>query len=146
MQALLRDFHWANRGGGNAAQFHCLREHMQGIRRNMLRGVMVVPLRDPVEIYRSWRRRGRSVSYLREQLEILSNGVHGYDPIYVPLDHGDRDMQLLKVEEAFGIKLQTDWAPVGHREVEVELEPHFLAEAKEWRQVPPFRRYYGDLS
>lgn len=144
MQGLLKDFHWANRGGGNAAQFHCLTEHMQGIRANMLKGVMVVPLRDPVEIFTSWRRRDRSVSYLRDQLDILTQGIHGYGPIYVPLDHAERDLQLAKVNEAFGLSLETDWAPVGHRDAEVELEPHFLEEAKEWREVPPFRRYYGD--
>jgi hypothetical protein len=74
---------------------------------------VVVPLRHPLLVAESWKARGMELAALDEQWRTLADVVVPHDPIYLPIDHPDRDLYLKELNQRMGLDLETDWQPVG---------------------------------
>jgi len=110
---------------------------------------IVVPLRHPSLVARSWKLRNYDMDALDEQWRMLASVVAPYDPIYMPVDHPDRSLYLDALNERMGLELQTDWQPVGYRlphEVinDEPLTDDELDQAEYWSyNLPMVREIYG---
>lgn len=101
--------HTAKRILGDAVSVyaHCDRSHeLEG-------WPLVLTMRHPIAVYRSWRRRHGPVGDLflsmwRTLFE-LKEGVA--DSFWLPVDTADRDARLSMIERRLGVDLIHDWSP-----------------------------------
>ncbi len=73
---------------------------------------VIVPMRHPLTVAESWKARDKDLSPLPAQWNILKNEVHQYNPLYLPIDHPDREAWLDAIRRKLGIQIQTDWPVV----------------------------------
>ena len=75
------------------------------------RGVpLIVPLRHPLAVMRSWLARGKSVEEMCRQFELLFELVDPHQPLYLPLDSPLRDKYFTNLRLKVDLSLNTDWA------------------------------------
>lgn len=93
---------------------------------------IVVPLRHPIEVARSWLARKKPISQMVRQFEILEQQVDGFKPLYLPIDHYDRNTYLHYLRLEIDPNIDTDWPIVGgkqegsdHAEQLAYVEPNF---------------------
>ena len=77
----------------------------------------IVPLRHPVEVAKSWKARGKKLSIMLTQFELLQEVVLPRNPLFLPVDHGNRDAYFDMIRLKADIKLNTDWTPHGGKRV-----------------------------
>ena len=110
---------------------------------------VVVPIRHPVKVAESWKLRNYDLAALDEQWRTLVDVVAPHDPIYLPVDHPDRNLYLDVLNERMGLDLQTDWKPVGGRLPHEILNEEPLTEDEQkqveyWSvNVPMVQEIYG---
>lgn len=71
---------------------------------------LVVPLRHPMEVAKSWLRRKKPIPQMVRQFELLVELVDPYKPMYLPLDHEFRERYLAAIRRECGTQIVTDWA------------------------------------
>ncbi len=74
---------------------------------------IIIPLRHPKVVAKSWADRKKDEQELIECFECLVNDVDKFDPYYLPLDSDRRDEYLQKINEGLGLDLVTDWGAKG---------------------------------
>ena len=73
-----------------------------------------VPLRAPMEIARSWARKGMSMKLLADRFEMLATMFDSQEPLWIPLDSPDREEYLEAARSATGLDLDPrGWPRVG---------------------------------
>lgn len=79
--------------------------------RDIPEGIVLVPVRDPRAVARSWVSRGEDVLRMFDCMNAMmsfARPVH-----YLPIDRPDRDTWLQAFARAIGVVLSTDWRMVG---------------------------------
>ncbi len=71
---------------------------------------IVVPVRHPFAVAKSWLARGRPLDEMLRQYELLINVVDAANPLYLPLDSEFRDRYFTRLRLKVDLKLSTDWA------------------------------------
>ena len=66
---------------------------------------LVTPMRHPVRIAESFRRRGKPIEDMYRQFENLAR----IDPIFIHVDRVDRDAYVARAGKELGVQLHTDW-------------------------------------
>ena len=77
----------------------------------------IVPLRHPVEVAKSWKAREKKLSIMLRQWELLEEVVLPRNPMFLPVDHENRDVYFQVIREACDPNLATDWTPKGGKRV-----------------------------
>ena len=77
----------------------------------------IVPLRHPVEVAKSWKAREKKLSIMLRQFELLEEVVLPRGPMFLPVDHEDRDRYFTNIRLKTDLKLNTDWEPKGGKRV-----------------------------
>lgn len=93
---------------------------------------VIVPIRHPIEVAKSWKRRGKNPQELPTWWRLLTGVVDPAKPRYLALDQpGVRNWQLADINLNFDLDLKTDWPVVrevdGHHVEDVELTPKEMA-------------------
>lgn len=78
---------------------------------------LIVPLRHPMEVARSWLARKKPISEMVRQFELLFEVVDPFNPLYLPIDHADREMYLSLIAEACDHDINTNWQKVSSKVV-----------------------------
>lgn len=79
---------------------------------------IVVPLRHPLAVAKSWKRRGKPITEHPKHecmVRMFRNLIDQVDPLnpkYLPVDNARRTSALIALEFHLGMVLKTDWAPV----------------------------------
>ena len=94
------------------ARIHCdLSQHIF-LERWLKKCPCIVPLRHPLTVAASWKARGKNLSNLAGQWQILKTEVDPYLPMYLPIDSPEREQWLEPIRGFIDPKLQTDWPVV----------------------------------
>lgn len=72
---------------------------------------IVVPIRHPIAVLKSWLVRKKDPLELKKQFELLIKVVDPYKPLYLPLDSPDREDYLTDIRLKVDLGLKTDWKP-----------------------------------
>lgn len=130
------------RGSGDGVVFdHTYDGHMPHFRR-WLESVdtVVIPLRDPEMVARSWAKRGEHKHWEMQWRNLF--WFDQFDPLYVCIDHPEREVQLQAVSERLGKPIETDWKPVNESHGPIGDMPEY-----EWLyQNPVIGRFYEPWS
>lgn len=86
-------------------------------------GVVVTTMRHPIDVYWSWRKRGRKVDErFKESWRYLFRIHDEFEAYFVPVDSDNRDEHLARLSERVGVELETDWPRLNSRgEIEKPL-------------------------
>jgi len=99
---------------------------------------IVVPLRHPMEVARSWLARGKPISEMVRQFQILDELVEQFMPLYLPIDQPYRETYLHHLRLECDPNLNTDWQKVSSKVVgsdhPAQLKP-VEPNAEEYRQL-----------
>jgi hypothetical protein len=136
---------------GHERSYYHLRPHYQDFLRTVVEKYqfVFVPLRHPLEIARSWSKRGMSLEMLAERFDCLSEFFDSYDPLWIPVDSPIRDHFVEIARCRVGIDLDPGkWPLVGH---EVAKADHRMT-ADELELIAPsikrnqkfFERFYAN--
>lgn len=72
--------------------------------------VVICAMRDPMDVYYSWLRRGKTVGKWFCQLWENLFAIHDENESYwMPVDTPDRDEYLARISERIGVNIETDW-------------------------------------
>lgn len=89
---------------------------------------LVCPMRHPVRVLESFRRRGLTKDYFEEQWRNQIR-VHNWRPLYIHIDSTHRDEQLANASRKLGRKLSTNWPVLTVKNtVDFEVTDERLAE------------------
>ncbi len=83
---------------------------------------IVVPLRHPMEVAKSWLARKKPIEEMVRQFQILAEVVDRHGPLYLPIDHADRETYLHHLRLEIDPNLDTDW-PIVSSKVEGSEHP-----------------------
>lgn len=121
-------------------------ESLERIKRHDL---IVVPLRHPMRVAESWKRRGKPIAehpVHEPMLAMWRNLIEVIDPlkpVYVPIDNGQRELALKGLGRRIGRMLETDWEPVTDTDIprpDVTLSDYERLAVVELMADPFFRR------
>ena len=70
---------------------------------------LIVPLRHPHRVLKSFIHRGRELSAYKEQWDNMINLVAPLNPMYLHIDNDIRDEQLALINKTLGKEFHTDW-------------------------------------
>lgn len=114
---------------------------------------IIVPLRHPMEVARSWLSRKKPIEDLIRQYQMLVEVVDPHGPLYLPIDHPDRETYFWHLRLECDPTLDTDWPIVSskregseHRAQLKPVEPN----AEDYRQLEALhdcellQRFYPD--
>lgn len=72
--------------------------------------VVVLTMRNPIDVYQSWVRRGRRLdAWYRALWENLFRVQQDFNGLWLPIDTPDRDDYLKAIADKTGLPLKTDW-------------------------------------
>ena len=75
---------------------------------------ILVPMRHPARVYESWfRRKRKKIIDCDIQFGNMIDVVHPHNPMYLVIDHDERDKRLSEISDKLGVKLSTEWL-MGH--------------------------------
>lgn len=74
---------------------------------------VIIPLRHPKAIARSWQARNKDLKTLCRDFHTLIDQYDRLKPLYLPLDSPKREDFLEAINQALGVQLVTDWIPKG---------------------------------
>lgn len=89
-------------------------ESLEEIKRHEL---VAVPLRHPLKVAESWKRRGKPVvehpvhEAMCVMFRTLIDQIDPLEPVYLPLDNSQREAALIELGLRTGRLLVTDWEP-----------------------------------
>ncbi len=92
----------------------------------------LIPLRHPFVVAKSWADRGGNPYEMIDMWDLLVDEIDPLNPVYLPIDsYVTRNGYLNALNIRTGLRLKTDWAPVGavngnHGLRHHELEPDEL--------------------
>ena len=119
--------HWLRYRGVVPAAFDC--------------DLVIVPMRNPLDVYRGfWKRSKMGPEYFDSWTTLQE--AYDYSPVlmrFLPVDLHDRDDYLQALATDLGIRLRTDWEPVGTRESVFE-PPIDLSKVY---RLPVVQQFYG---
>lgn len=79
--------------------------------------VIVSPLRDPQKVWASFCRRRHTGERFWEGWRILEVLHQEFKIHYLPVDTPDRQLYLDEIAKGLGRKIETDWEPIGNKDV-----------------------------
>lgn len=98
---------------------------------------VVVPLRHPASVAVSWKSRGKPLDVLYALWELLTERVHRFSPLYIPIDAPERrDARLQAVSEAISKQIETNWPVVGSCGIACKLS------SEENRAISKYAEFY----
>ncbi len=108
---------------------------------------MLVPIRHPASVARSWKARGKPVSEMVGQWQMLIDQVAPFKPSYLPLDVDNREDWLEAFCDKFSLDLSTDWEVVRGSGIvitdpDAELNAVELSEIDSLMSSPFFEQFY----
>ena len=114
---------------------------------------LVIPLRHPVDVLQSWLVRSKAPEQMMAQWKMLFDIDARYSPLYLPLDHDDRDAYFTNLRLKTDLKLKTTWPVVGSKVVgsdhiaqlkPVAPSPAHIDMMFELMDAPLFTRFYPE--
>ena len=102
--------------------------------------LIIMPVRDPVAVAGTWRKRGEK----REHFLFMWQQWAQLAPIalLLPIDHPDRDEYLSKISAAVGVPLKTDWQPFNRTRVSRGTSDITDNDVNRLYDIPEIRRLY----
>jgi len=92
----------------------------------------VIPMRHPVRVLESMRRRQKTLADLEEQFANLIR-VHEWAPMYIHVDSKDRDKHVQAVAKLINRPLSTDWPNLSHKgTIDFEVTDERIVEIPQW--------------
>jgi hypothetical protein len=76
---------------------------------------IVVPLRHPLNVAQSWLHRKDQLDQMFDQWRYLAEIIAKSKPLFLPVDHGERELYLDEMSDYMGVKLWTDWKKYGEK-------------------------------
>lgn len=77
---------------------------------------IVIPMRHPVSVAKSWYARGDQLDDMFEQWRLMIQCAERCRPWFLPVDHPERDEFLAELSEGIGgERLKTDWHKYGSK-------------------------------
>ena len=102
---------------------------------------IVVPLRPPVNVALSWKKRERNLAELDQQWRRMRDIIDHYDPMYLPVESPHREVFLDKIRHRLDMPLHTDWRKIASIENEgISLTDEEIKQAERWNE------FYGKNS
>lgn len=75
---------------------------------------ILIPMRHPARVYESWfRRKRKKIENCTKQFSNLINVAYPKNPMFLVIDHEDREKRLAEIASFLDISLKTDWQ-MGH--------------------------------
>jgi hypothetical protein len=113
--------------------------HVEGW--SMTDDLVVCPIRNPLDTYKSWIARGRDQDFT-EKWNLLNTIYKEQQPLIIPIDTDERDRFLKMLGILLGKTLTTDWSPVNKginkkQDVDVDLSDVYSLQV--------VRDFYGQL-
>ena len=123
-------------------RIHCDRAQHEYLQWWLNRCVCIVPLRHPISVAESWKARGKDLSELAGQWQILKNEVDPHDPMYLPVDSPERMNWLDTISRHVNQELQTGWPVVMSCHKSAQLTDDERASVLETMADGFFNRFY----
>ena len=129
--------------------FEFLKPHSRRMFEVLEQNTVVIPLRHPRVVERSWQDRNLNIADLVDNFEFLANEIDPIKPHYLPLDSRYRDRFLRQINDALGLEIETDWEPVKSERGNWQLRYDEFT-GSEWiedlcERIAPFLdRFYGN--
>ena len=106
--------------GIKPAQLHAAQAHMDRIEIWLEKcrdeGLpIIIPLRHPISVAKSWRVRGEPLEAMFDQWALLAEIVDVSRPLFLPVDHPERDEFLREMSGQLNMDLQTRWKKYGSK-------------------------------
>lgn len=76
---------------------------------------VIVPLRHPMAVAKSWLARKKPIEEMIRQFQILVELVDPFGPLYLPIDHEHRELFLSRIRHECGSEIVTDWPIVASK-------------------------------
>jgi len=73
----------------------------------------IVPLRHPLRCAYSWQNQNKDLKDWVTEWDLVINNIDILDPLYIRVDHKDRNEDLFNVNDSYGLKLDTKWPYFG---------------------------------
>ncbi len=96
-------------------QLHIQKRYTSELAYWLPRSKVIVPIRHPVDVALSWKRRLKDLNEMKAQFEMLLSVVDDYNPAYLPIDAMDRDWWLSQLNQRFSTNLSTNWDVIGSK-------------------------------
>lgn len=128
---------------------HTETDKMGAIRAKAADYPLFLPMRHPMDVARSWMRRGKGMDHwFRAMWRNLFELKAGFEDSYwLPIDTTDREGYLDAARERLRAPLATDWVPRGVTGNDYPYRGGMtLLEAQEFFLTLPFGQFYGDIS
>ncbi len=113
-------------------------------------GPLILTMRNPVEVWKSWRKRNKPPDNTFRQMwsALFSLKETFPDSFWLPMDTEDRDVYLDMIEERLGEPVNRDWTRKGVYQMSYDCEGGMtLEEALEFFATLPFEQFnYADIS
>ena len=76
---------------------------------------LIVPLRHPIEVAKSWLARDKPIERMVRQFQILNERVDCHNPLYLPIDHPYREQYFNYLRLATDLELSTEWPVIASK-------------------------------
>lgn len=129
---------------------HCESENLSLIElRMILEPPLILAMRDPIEVARSWIRRSKTLDHTFVSMwnNLFALKTSYGDSFWLPVDTPDRDAYLDAIEARIGVELNRDWTRKG-----VFTAQNYqwssgmtVAEAREFLMTLPFGQFGYDF-
>lgn len=101
----------------------------------------VAPIRDPIEVYKSWVSKGRTEDFFNAWWNFEQTFLMNPNLWIIPVDIPARQSRLNKLGEHLHINFDTDWEIIGHTEQKQEIKKPDLSEIYNLIIVSSFYKY-----
>ena len=88
---------------------HLETEHIPSLRRTAAKYPCIIPLRHPVAVALTWKKRRNNIAHLCSQYRALVTALDPLHPFYLPVDVPNRQKYLDLINAEAGLNLVTDW-------------------------------------
>lgn len=123
-------------------RIHCEGRFVETLER-FLPFPIVVPMRHPEAVFRSWKSRAKSVNALMMQYEMLKAFIAPAEPFYLPIDTPDRDEYLDKLSKLTGKHIHSRWPVVSSCGKTAELNDNEMNMVRSVMSDGFFDPFYG---
>ncbi len=104
---------------------------------------IIVPMRHPFSVAHSWRLRGELVEKMFAQYKMLEAICAVSTPLFLPVDHPDRDDYLELMSAVLETPLTTDWAKYAHKPGTVFIDSRARADIAALVAKPFCGKFYN---
>ncbi len=102
--------------GGGFFFRHISFQHAALIRSYAKKYPCIVPMRHPMKVALSYKKRRESLQPMFEGFRMLVTAIDPLKPYYLPIDVPDRQNWLDRINTDLGLELRTDWAVIGEHD------------------------------